>query len=88
MRYKGYWYLWPDKAYSRVRAYCSREGREFPLGMQALWKALASDGVLIPNVTERNGKKRVEYGTKISFAGRPRLLKIDPKRFYEIAEDE
>ena len=88
VRYKGYWYLWPDKAYSRVRAYCSREGREFPLGMQALWKALASDGVLIPNVTERNGKKRVEYGTKISFAGRPRLLKIDPKRFYEIAEDE
>lgn len=84
----GYWYLWPDRTYSAVRQFYQDSGKVFPLGDAALWRQLAADGALLPTHTKKKGVEAVEYGTKVSFAGRPRLLKFDPQKLQALAEDE
>ena len=56
------------------------------MSANALWDALANTGVLIKTKTVRHGESYYENGTKVSFAGRPRLLKIDPVKVKELAE--
>lgn len=80
----GFWYLWPNEAYRYVIRYYESSGSTFPLTQSALWAALAAEGILIPTQTGRG----VEYGTKVSFGGRPRLLKIDPHKIQEAAESD
>lgn len=86
--HKGHWYLWPNEAFSAVRNAYASTGRTFPLSMTALWGALAAAGILIPTEVKSKGISRVEYGTRVSFAGRPRLLKIVPQRLQEVADSE
>ena len=82
----GYWYLWPQETYQAVANYYNAGGGHFPLSANALWDALANTGVLIKTKTVRHGESYYENGTKVSFAGRPRLLKIDPVKVKELAE--
>lgn len=82
----GYWYLWPQETYQAIANYYNAGGGCFPLSANALWDALANTGVLIKAKTVRHGESYYENGTKVSFAGRPRLLKIDPVRVKELAE--
>ena len=84
----GYWYLWPQETYQAVVTYFNAGGGTFPLTANALWEALSNAGILIRSKTNRKGKLCYENGTKVSFAGRPRLLKIDPARLQEVAEAE
>lgn len=84
----GYWYLWPQETYLKVVEYYNAGGGHFPLSQSALWEALANAGILLRPVTKRNGQLHYENGTKVSFAGRPRLLKIDPAKLRELAEAE
>lgn len=84
----GYWYLWPQETYLKVVEYYNAGGGHFPLSQSALWEALANAGILLRPVTKRNGQLHYENGTKVSFAGRPRLLKIDPAKLRELAETE
>lgn len=79
------WYLWPKGAFKAVSDAYSMTGRTFPLSMQALWGALDAKGVLIPTETMRKGVPHKEYGTKVSFGNRPRMLKILPQRLRELA---
>lgn len=82
-----YWYLWPDGTYQAVVRAFQREGGHFPLTQRALWEALVNAGVLLPAVEHSKGPGRVAYGTRVSFLGRPRLLRIDPKRLHELEND-
>lgn len=79
------WYLWPKNAFKAVSDAYSMTGRVFPLSMQALWGALASKGALIPTKTNRKGVPHTEYGTKVSFGNRPRMLRILPDRLRQLA---
>lgn len=79
------WYLWPKGAFKSISDAYSMTGRTFPLSMQALWGALDAKGVLIPTETMRKGVPHKEYGTKVSFGNRPRMLKILPQRLRELA---
>lgn len=79
------WYLWPKDTYKAVSDAYSMTGRVFPLSMQALWGALESKGVLIPTETRRKGVPHKEFGTKVSFGNRPRMLKIIPERLRELS---
>lgn len=81
----AFWYLWPKGAFKAVSDAYSMTGRTFPLSMQALWGALDAKGVLIPTNTMRKGVPHKEYGTKVSFGNRPRMLKIVPQRLRELA---
>ena len=80
----GYYYLWPNETFRQIVQYYESGGQTFPLTQNALWAALAAERVLVPTET----KHGVEYGTKVSFGTRPRLLKIDPRRLNEVAESE
>ena len=84
----GYWYLWPQETYLKVVEYYNAGGGHFPLSPSALWEALANAGILLRSKTNRNGQLHYENGTKVSFGGRPRLLKIDPAKLRELAEAE
>lgn len=81
----AFWYLWPKGAFKSISDAYSMTGRTFPLSMQALWGALDAKGVLIPTETMRKGVPHKEYGTKVSFGNRPRMLKIIPQRLRELA---
>lgn len=83
---KGYWYLWPQETYQAVVSYYNAGGGHFPLSMTALWEALSNTGILIRSQTTRNGQVSYENSTKISFAGRPHLLKINQAKLREVAE--
>ena len=83
-----FWYLWPQETYLKVVDYYDAGGGHFPLSQAALWEALANAGILVRSKTNRNGQPHYENGTKVSFAGRPRLLKIDPAKLRELAETE
>ena len=83
-----FWYLWPQETYNAVVNYYNAGGGHFPLSMTALWEALSNASILIRSQTTRNGQVRYENSTKISFAGRPRLLKNDPARLRAVAEAE
>ena len=86
--YKEHWYFWPQETYHAVVNYYNAGGGHFPLSATALWEALSNAGILIRSQTTRNGQVSYENGTKIPFAGRPRLLKINPARLREMAEAE
>ena len=72
----GYWFLWPQETYQAIAGYYNAGGGCFPLSANALWNALANAGILLKAKTVRHGETYYENGTKVSFAGRPRLLKI------------
>lgn len=84
----GLWYLWPHEAYTLVRKSFADIGKIFPKSEAALWSDLSSRGVLIPKIINTKQGTRKEYGTKIGFGGRPRMLKIDPDRLRAIADDK
>ena len=85
----GFWFLWPDDTYSVICRSYQTTGKVFPKSQTALWGDLVSSGVLIPTRTKcKNGTERLEYGTKMGFGDRPRMLKIDPDRLRAIAEDK
>ena len=84
----GYWFLWPQETYQAIAGYYNAGGGCFPLSANALWNALANAGILLKAKTVRHGETYYENGTKVSFAGRPRLLKIDPAKLKAMAEDE
>ena len=86
--YKRYWYLWPQETYQAVVNYYNAGGGQFPLSANALCEALVNSGILIPAQISRDGQTHYENGTKISFAGRPRLWKIDPAVVKRVAEGE
>ncbi len=83
---EDYWFLWPQETYRAVVKYYQSGGGNFPLSANALWTALAASNVLIRTKTTKQGGTYYENGTKISFAGRPRMLKIDPAMLKEVAE--
>ena len=72
----GFWFLWPDETYSVIYRSYQATGKVFPKSQSALWGDLASAGVLIAKKSQlKNGTERLEYGTKIGFGDRPRMLK-------------
>lgn len=82
----NYWYLWPSETYQAVDRYYNKTGNTLPLSPSALWKALASAGVLVPTEATRKGVPYRENTVKVPFGNRPRLLKINPDKLLELTE--
>ncbi len=85
----GFWFLWPQDTYSVISKAYQAIGKTFPKSSNALFGDLVSAGVLIPYKSHRkDGIDRIEYGTKVGFGDRPRLLKVAPERLRAIADSE
>lgn len=82
--HQGYWYLWPSQAYKLVLSTYRSVNKTFPLSEKALWQQLANANILHPSLQKSKGVDRLEYGTRVSFGGRPRLLKISPAALHDL----
>lgn len=77
----SYYFFWPSMLFEYVRREYERGGRHFPLSMSQLWEALYVEKLLIPDHSRDEAGRKFEYGVRIGFAGRPRMLRIDPANF-------
>lgn len=78
---KGYCYFWPSRLYDFVRKSYASGGKSFPLSMNQLWEALYVAGVLVPEHRRDESGRKFEYGVRLSFGERPRMLRLDPSQF-------
>ena len=74
-------YFWPPHLFEFVRKEYGRSGKVFPLSEKQLWEQLRQKNILIPPKDRTEGNGRFEYGTRTSFKGRPRMIRIDISGF-------
>lgn len=84
----GQWLLHGKSVFPMVCSSYSSGGKKFPLSAPALWRNLVANGVLTPSTVNTKNGPKIEYGTKVPFGSRPRLLVIDPDRLRKLAETE
>lgn len=76
-----YVYFWPSHLFEFVRKEYGRSGKVFPLSEKQLWEQLRQKNILIPPKDRTEGTGKFEYGTRTSFEGRPRMIRIDISGF-------
>lgn len=82
------WLLHSKTVFRLVCTSYATAGKKFPLSAPALWRSLAAAGVLTPSTVNAKDGPKTEFGTKVKFGKRPRLLVIDPVRLRELAESQ
>lgn len=74
----NYWYFWPHELFDFLRRAYELGGKKFPLTQVRLWEALYLAKILVPAVPRGAGEHKFEYGVRVSFGNRPRMIRIDP----------
>lgn len=74
----GYWYFWGSNLYDSIRREYSMLDKRFPLSQSRLWEALYIANVLVPSKSREKSGSKFEYGVRVSFGNRPRLIRIAP----------
>lgn len=74
----NHWYFWPHELFDFLRRAYELGGKKFPLTQARLWEALYLAKVLIPPAPRGAGERRFEFGVRVSFGNRPRMIRIDP----------
>lgn len=64
-----YFYFLPGVLYNAVSSFLSRQGAQFPVTAQTLWKQLADEGVTLTETSKENGKERRHNLVKRSLDG-------------------
>lgn len=72
-----YWYFWGANLYDSIRREYSLGGKKFPLSQNRLWDALYIANILVPSKPREQSGNKFEYGVKVSFGNRPRLIRIN-----------
>lgn len=74
----NYWFFWPHELFDFLRRAYELGGKKFPLTQARLWEALYMSKILVPAAPRGAGERKFEYGVRVSFGNRPRMIRVDP----------